>query len=500
MKRINNVMKPEETQLDLVQFFRLGKDTLFYGGTNVAAKVVSLALLPLYTRFFSPSEYAIIELLTTSSALLSRILSVGVDSALLRFYNDHSAQERRTLVSTTLLYLVIAGIPVCAVLSLFSHRISRLLLNSDTHSSLVSLTLLAIPFIMIGWIPQDLTRLRFEKLRYNFLMVGGSVFYGIVAVSLVLLLQKGLWGVMFSHFLRATLFALFGIILVRQNLASRIDVGKLKKLLGFGAPLLPAAIALWVCNSSDRFFLVKLASLHSVGVYSVANRLAWPQWFIFSSFQLAFTPIAYSIYKKPDAAAVFRKVFIYYVILSSILGIGVSVFGLNLLRILTPQVYHPAYKVVGLLNLSVILHGVFYIFGIGISIGKKTKYFAYSYILGAIANILLNLLLIPHYGVIGAASATLISFGITAAFGSYWSRKTYPLHFPLDKLVIICALFLSSCLFGIVIDSSFEGNVPAKVFMVFVFVVFMFLFLDKEDRILLARLPKRFMKIGRKEV
>ncbi len=494
------MVQSQETHVNITHFLTLGKDTLFYGATNAAAKVVPLLLLPFYTRFFSPAQYGVIELLLTASALLSRLFSVGVDSAFLRFYNDSTLQDRKKLFSTSLSYLVALGIPAAVALCLFSHKFSRLLFGSDVHSGAVTLMLLTVPFIMAGWIPQDLARLKFEKVKYNFLVVGGTVFYGIAAVILVFVLHLGLLGVMLSHFLRAILFAFLGLILVRQDLVPRIDLGKLKKLLGFGAPLLPAAIALWVSNSSDRFFLLRLASLDSVGVYSVANRLAWIQWFVFSSFQLAFTPIAYSIYKKPGANFVFRKVFIYYIVLSSILGIGISVFGLDLLRVLTPQAYHPAYKVIGLLNLSVILHGVFYILGIGISIAKKTKYFAYSYVSGAAINILLNLLLIPRYDVIGAASATLVSFGMTALLGSYWSNKIYPLHFPLTKLVVVCSLFLTFCLLGLLIDSELGGYILAKVIIVFIFMVLMFLLLGKKDRMIVLGLPKKLMMSGRKRL
>jgi O-antigen/teichoic acid export membrane protein len=496
---MSNTVQPEETQIGLTQVFRLGKDTLFYGGTSAAGKVVSLALVPLYTRFFSPSEYGVIELLLTASALLSRILSFGVDSALLRFYGDSPSQDRkRKLSSAALWYMLAAGVPVCVISSLFARQISSSLFNSNVHSALVALMLLTVPFVMLGWIPQDLTRLRFDKLRYNFLIVGGSIFYGIAAVVLVVLLHKGLWGVMMGHFLRAGLFGILGIILVRHSLSLRIDFSAVKKLLVFGAPLLPASIALWVSSSSDRFFLARFASLHSVGVYSIANRLAWVQWFVFSSFQLAFTPIAYSIYKRPGAATVFRKVFIYYIILSSILGIGISVFGLNILQILTPQAYHPAHVAVGLLNLSVIFHGLFYIFGIGISIAKRTKYFAYSYVAGAIANIVLNVLLIPPFRVIGAASATSISFAITAILGSHWSRKSYPLHLPLRKAILICALFLIFNALGILIDSFLGGHIPAKLLTFFAFMTCILLLLDREDKVLLVRLLKKLAKIGRR--
>ena len=486
-------MEVTNNQENRPHFLRLGRDTFFYGSMNLVAKVVSLALLPLYTRFFTPAEYGIMELLLTVSALLTRLLSAGVDSALLRFYNEYEAQERRRLVFSGLLYMTAVGIPFGLFLTGFSGSLSVLLFGSSDHSALVALMFVTIPFIMIGWIPQDLTRLEFKKRSYNFLMTGGNVFYAIAVLILLLLFHKGLWGVMFSHFLKATLFALLGIILVRRNLFPKIDLAALKKLLTFGAPLLPAAIALWVSNSSDRFFLLRLASLDSVGVYSVANRLAWVQWFVFSSFQLAFTPIAYSIYKKPETVSLFRRVFLYYIAFSSLLGIGISTFSLNLLHLLTPEAYHPAHQVVGVLSLSVILHGAFYIFGIGISIAKRTKYFAYSYLTGAAVNIGLNLLMIPRYGAMGAAIATVISFATVALLGAHWSRRFYPLKLPFGRLILICVLFLTFNTIGIFIDTHLGGSLSVKVCALSAFAFLMFRLLDKEERALLVRLGARLV-------
>jgi len=483
-------------QDDIEQILRIGKDTLFYGGTNVMARAVSLALLPFYTRFFVPAEYGVMELLMTVSAIVPRLLSVGMDSALLRFYNDYDVDERRESAFTVAVYFACIGIPVALLLSTFSEQWSGLLFGSHKYSSLVVIMLLAVPFTMIGWVPQDLTRLRFKKLEYNFLMVGGALFYAVAAVILVLFFQQGLYGVMWGHLLRAVLFAFLGIILVRSSFTVRLDWKKLAEFVKFGAPLLPASIALWVSNSSDRFFLARLASLDSVGVYSVATRLASVQWFVLTSFQLAFTPIAYAVYREPSAESLFRRVFMYYVTLSSILGIVLSVFALNLLRILTPQSYHSGYNVVGLLNLGVIMHGVFYMFGIGLSIAKRTEYFAYSYVLGALANLALNLLLIPRFGVVGAATATLVSFALTAVCGFYWSKVSYPLHFPISRLVVLCGLFLISYLLAVFIDSSLGGNILLKSCIAGIYVALTLLLLHGEERILLVDMARGIIKRG----
>lgn len=482
---------------DTPPVIKLGKDTLFYGGTNLASRAVSVFLVPIFTRIFTPSEYGVLELLLSASALLSRLLSVGVDAAFLRFYNDLKVQDRRRLAASAIAFLSLTGIPVCIVLSLLSPRLSGMLFSSRGEGTLLTLMLLSIPFIMIGWIPQDLTRLTFQKWKYNVLAVGGNVFYAITALVLVLLLHLGLWGIMFSHLLRALLFVLLGLFLVRSEISLRPALSQLGRLLRFGGPLLPATVALWVSNSSDRFFLAKYASLDSVGVYSVANRLAWIEWFLFSSFQMAYTPIAYSIHKRPEAFATFRRVFVYFLALSSLLGVGVSLFSRNILAILAPETYGTAYAVVGLLNLSIIFHALFYIVGIGLSIAEKTKYFAYSYVIGAVVNVALNMYLIPRYEAMGAAIATLISFGLVASLGSYWSGRYYPLRLPLRRALLISILFLFFWAIGILIERE-GGAVYLKTLALAAYTVMMLFILGGEDRRILLEYAKIVIPYGRK--
>ena len=134
-----------------------------------------------------------------------------------------------------------------------------------------------------------------------------------------------------------------------------------------------------------------------------------------------------------------------------------------------------------------ILHGAFYIFGIGISIAEKTKYFAYSYLIGAAANIALNLVMIPRHGAMGAAVATVISFAIVALLGGYWSKRAYPLDFPFRKLILACLLFLIFNAIGVLIDTTLGGSLLIKTLTLVVFAILMFLLLDRDDRSLLSK-------------
>ena len=213
---------------------------------------------------------------------------------------------------------------------------------------------------------------------------------------------------------------------------------------------------------------------------------------------MAYTPIAYSIYKRPEAFATFRRVFVMFLVLSSLLGVGVSLFSRNILAILAPEAYGTAYTVVGVLNLSIIFHALFYIVGIGLSIAEKTKYFAYSYVIGAVVNVALNMYLIPRYEAMGAAIATLISFGLVASLGSYWSGKSYPLRLPLRKAIFISILFLFFWGIGILIERE-GGAVYLKTLALVAYTVMMLFILGSEDRRRLLEYAKIIIPYGRRK-
>jgi O-antigen/teichoic acid export membrane protein len=158
------------------------------------------------------------------------------------------------------------------------------------------------------------------------------------------------------------------------------------------------------------------------------------------------------------------------------MGLGISIFSKEVIKIfaLNPS-FWPAYKIVPIVTASYIFFGMRIIASLGMFLTKKTKYVANTTIVAAVLNILLNILLIPKFGMITAAYTTLISFVILYLLSYYYSNKCYEIPFENSKIL---KLFVLGTAFYF-IATIFNGNSLAIRFLVkiLLFVIFPFLLL-----------------------
>jgi O-antigen/teichoic acid export membrane protein len=465
---------------------RLSKDVAAYGFSNAALRMLSFFLVPIYTRVFSPGEYGVLDVITTFSSLVSLGLMLGISAAIFRSYNECDKDGKDRLVSTGFWWQLTTCLGVCTAAALFSKGLSTLLFRSPKYSLFLAVALMTIPFRLLVGMPIDIMRLNFLKFRYNIFVLGDGLFQSLLAIVLVVFMKKGLMGVFVSGLASAVMFSTIGTLLISRHIKLRFSLADLRLLLSFGVPMVPASLSLWVMASSDRLFLVRMSNLHQIGLYSLGYRLASVQAILFGAFQLAWSPIAYSMYTEPGAERVFRKVFLYFQLVLGTVAMGLAMFSPELLRILAPPTYQGAYKVVGLISFATFLQGIFYIVSMGICFVKKMKYYAYANVIGALVNLSLNFLLIPPFGIIGAAVATVASFGAMAYFGNFWGSKLYPLGFKTHYVIVVAgvyAVFYSLALtFG---SATSPGIFAAKLLLFLVFAGSLSVLLEQEERTLL---------------
>jgi O-antigen/teichoic acid export membrane protein len=468
---------------------RLSKDTVVYGFGNAVLSSISLFLVPIYTRIFSREDYGALDIIATASSLLSLLLLLGLSAAVFRFYHDEDEKGKRELLSTGFWYQFLATLVICVVGALCAQPLSAFLFGSIGYSTFVAIRLLTIPFDAMMRMPVTVMRLNFQKFRYNLLVLGRGLFQTVLTIILVVFFRKGLMGVFVSGLVSAFLFSGLGLVLTARHFRLVFSLQRFRQLLGFGVPLVPASLSRWIMGSADRFFLLKMASLGQVGLYAVGFKLASPQTFLFLAFQLAWSPIAYSIYRQPEAERVFRKVFLYFLLLSSTLGMFLSLFSLEALKLLTRPAYYDGYMVVGLLAFGRVLHGAFYMASMGIAFANKMQYYALSVACGAALNLVLNFLLVPPFGMMGAAVATSLSYGAEACLGYHWARKLYPLRLPFFKVGLVAIIYVPAVVAGVLLNSlSPPFSFLAKCLALMLLLFAIFRMLEQDDREALGKL------------
>jgi O-antigen/teichoic acid export membrane protein len=424
-------------------FKRLFRDTLIYGSGRVVLQIFAVILVPVWTRVFNPSDYGIIEALATGIAALTLIASLGLESASQRSYFDYSEEEKRSRVLSTALVALLASSAVISALGIsFRHEIARELLGSEKYSTLVVLGVLVIPVALLTNFTQEIMRLRHEPWRYTAVSLVSGLAVIVFSLIFVLGLDQHLRGYYLGLLVGSSMALLVGCVLVRKALRPVVDRRELRVMLAYGLPLVPVAASTWVLQLADRFFLLHYSTLRDLGLYGVAYRLANLLLLGTTAFSLAWAPLMLELHAEdPQAERSLRSRTLNYVTFLVAFGaVVLSAYAREIFQTITAPTFADAYKVVGLLAGSIVFIGMNAVTVSGTSIVRRTGYLARYTFYAAVLNIALNFALIPPLGIVGAAVATLVTYGVLAAFYYYRSEKLDPAPFEHRRILLILVM------------------------------------------------------------
>jgi O-antigen/teichoic acid export membrane protein len=428
----------------------LARHSAVYGFGSLVSRFIAVLLLPVYTRYLSPADYGLIETLIALSAILTVLLAAGVKSAFFRFYFDEP--DKRRVIRTSFWFTMASGTAGLVAGLLLAGQISGLLFGTSEHADLVRAAFVGL------W-----AHVNYEQMTSLFRVEQRSVAYLIATlinltltvgatVLLVVVLEQGPIGVIVGSF-TGTLLVYAGLLAYRRDqLGLEWDRPLLREMNSFGMPLVPSALFLWVLNFSDRFFLVKLAGPREVGLYSIGVRIASAIILFLAAFRTAWPAFAYSIDDDEEAKRTYSFVLTYIVVITSWMALALGVLAPWLVRLLTTEDFYSAERVVAPLAFAAVAFGAYIVVVIGIGRARRTR--SNWIITGAAAalNVVLNLLLIPAFGIMGAAVATIGAYG-TLFLGMAWKAQgVFPVPYQWRRVATAMGAAVALTLVGRVLD------------------------------------------------
>jgi O-antigen/teichoic acid export membrane protein len=215
----------------------------------------------------------------------------------------------------------------------------------------------------------------------------------------------------------------------REQLGLELDRTLLRAMNHFGIPLVPTALFLWVTNFSDRFFLVKLSDAAQAGLYSVGVRVASAMVLLLTAFRMAWPAFAYSIREDDHARRTYAYVLTYMTVVTAWVALALTLLAPWLVDLLAAPRFAEASRVVGPLAFASVAFAAYIVIAIGVGRVRRTQFNWVVTGAAAVVNVALNLTLIPPYGMMGAATATVAAY-VTMALGmAWWSQRVYPVPY-----------------------------------------------------------------------
>jgi len=434
---------------------RLAKHSAVYGLGDVLNRAVGLILVPLYTNVLRPEEYGLMTLNFVFIAFASVFCSWGLNQAFLRFYvGAGSEEERYSAFTGALVFILPASALVSSVIWIFSGTISANLFgpHSDRYVSLIKMAAAIIFFDALSAIP--ILTFRAEEKSVKFVAVSCFKFILTVILNLyfVLVLKRGLEGIFESSLSASAAVFIVTFPVSLRHLRPGMARALVRDLLSFGLPFIPVTLSTLVIELSDRYMLGKLAGpsgLYQVGLYSLGYKLGVVMLLFVRAFGYAWTPFSISISGDSDAKETYSRVMTYFLLLGMFLFLCLSLFAPEVIRAFANPGYVDGAKVVPVILLSYLCYGVYVNLMAGVYIEKRTS--PLPFIVGGAAsvNLLLNFILIPRYGMMGAAYATLMAY-MSMAFLLYAVvRRFYRISYEYARLAKLLGVGLSLWYLGV---------------------------------------------------
>ncbi len=418
------------------QLRRLGRHSAIYGIGGLVSRVIAVLLLPVYTNYLTPSDYGQIETLLALTTVMGIILRAGISSAFFRFYFDVEDDAGRLRVLRTSFWFTMGSATLgLAILVLLAAPISELLFGTASAENLVRGAGVAL-WATVNY--EQLTALfRVEERSVAFVCASlANVFLTIaITLALVVAMDQGPIGVIVGNFSGTLIVYLALLGYRREQLGLDFDRGLLREMNRFGIPLVPTALFLWVTNFSDRFFLVKLSDLTEAGLYSVGVRVASAMVLLLTAFRAAWPAFAYSIKDEGEAKRTYAYVLTYLTVVTAWVALALTLLAPWIVRLLTRPSFYDAQEVVGPLAFASVAFATYIVVAIGVGRARRTQFNWVVTGVGALANFALNIALIPRYGMIGAAIATVAAYTAMAVGMAWWAQRIYPVPYQWRRVV-----------------------------------------------------------------
>lgn len=419
---------------------KFGKDAFLMTIGSFGSKLLTFIFVPFYTAILTTDEYGIADLISTTTTLLFPFFSFIICEAMMRFALDKGNDSKEV-------YAIGIRITFAGILLFFC------------LSPIVFLTPLKdyYWFVVLYFITYSLQHAVSYFVRgidkTKVFAIGGIVQTFVAVISAILFLiplKLGIQGYLLSHMLGSVASIIYMFIaskIYRYGFSLQPTNKDLqKKMLAYSMPMIPNSASWWLADAASKFFLTAFIGTSATGIFSVANKIPHIMTTMTSIFSGAWKVNCVEDFGTEDSKRFFSDAFAK---LSSIIILIVScmlVFNKPIAHVMFSKDFFQAWQFVPLLLFSTAMHAYAEFYGSIYTASYNTKFLVVSTGIGAAVNVVLNYLLIPHLGIMGAGISVVCAQTSICLSRMIHSRKIMPISIKW-KRDVFCYIVLGIQIF-----------------------------------------------------
>lgn len=443
----------------MMSYQKFARDVGFIGIVQILSSLSTFFLLPIITKTLGTYDYGLWAQINITVSLISSLALMGLSMSFVRFLSSETDKKKiREAVYSILFFVTASGLLASFILYIFAEPLATFGFKDSEATYFVQLGSLLILVNVIESISLFYFRIfrQIEKFSYFTFF---ETFGKLLVILIFLKMGYGLLGVIAATLLVQGLIFLITLITIVSQIGFVIPrFTYIREYLQFSLPLSPNSLIRWVTESGDRYMVTYFLGLGSVGVYSAACSIGNLIQLFVSPLQLILFPELSKLFdqNKMDEVRIYMSHSLRYFLIIAIPAVlGLSSLAKPLLSVLTTPDFVSGWFVIPIIAFAGLMAGIFQIFVNTMYLIKETKPATYINIIAAVSNVLMNIILIPSVGILGAALSTLVSYSLMAAFCVHISLK----HFKLDfyYLDIAKSILSSTAMYFFVSSFTISG-------------------------------------------
>ncbi len=490
----------------------LAKDTAIYGLSSIVGRFLNYLLVPLYTAVIPASTggYGVVSNVYAYTALILVFLTFGMETGFFRFANK-SGEHPEKVYANTLIFVGGLSLIFVILCMLFLHPISALLEYPD-HPDYIAMMVLVVALDSFQCIP--FAYLRYKKRPIKFASIKLFNIVGNILLNLFFLLlcpwldvhahQLVSWfyrpeylvGYIFVSNLIMSLVQMFFFIPELRGFSYRVDKVLLKQMISYSFPILVFGVVGILNQTIDKMiypflFDDRQEGLVQLGIYSATSKVAMIMAMFTQAFRYAYEPFVFGKNKEGDNRKMYSAAMKYFFIFSLLAFLAVM-FYMDILRYMVARDYWEGLSVVAIVMGAEIFKGIYFNLSFWYKLTDETQWGAYFSIIGCAVILVLNIWLVPTYGYVASAWASVAGYGVITLLSYIIGQKKYPVSYPLKDMAVY--LILAAVLF-VFSQEVIISNVGLRlVFRTLLLLIFIAYILKKDLPLKTIPFVNRFIK------
>ncbi|MCF8275071.1 MAG: polysaccharide biosynthesis C-terminal domain-containing protein [Flavobacteriaceae bacterium] len=421
-----------------------------------------------------PTDYGKLELVYLTGSIMVILFGIRISNGYNRMYfYDKNDVFRKKLFATGQAFTLFCSLAFASFLFVNAKWFAAKIFDFPEGVYFIKLVTLVTLIEVLIQIPLNNLRIR-EKAKIfvvvslvNLIVTTGFTIYFVAFAG------KGVAGVFYAKILGSLLTVTLLFYITRNEFQLGFSFLQLKLMLGFSIFLIPSNLSALILNMSNRYFLQEYQNLEDVGLYSLGAKLAGIIPFLFTEpVKQAFGPHLFGQIDNPieckRTLVNFTRIFFAGL---SIVALSVSLFSREVVLLMADNSYAGSNNIVFILSISYLFLGLAGIIVLGIHITRKTWIITIVWLISAVASILFNIWLIPIYGRMGAATATMLSVILINVLYLYALHKVYPVKLEYFNFIKILFAMLIFNYVGTFVLFAIFPSILLKILLLAMFVV-----------------------------